>query len=208
MLKSTEASLPRLTLYLSDIARVKIGAWSAWKCTVFCPKLELRSLWSIFFSFFFAIHPPLRLCGVGPPLIAGCGQAEKSPTQGSELHHSRHKGALTNMLHELDLPTLQPRRKVNRLCFMYKISKLLVPAIPATDHLTGVVDKRKRKETTKYKDCGAGKYYVKLTLRGRPINIKIDITSSFDPSDWLKLRGRPINIAIGITSSFEISIER
>ena len=67
-------------------------------------------------------------------------------------YHSCHKGAMTNMLHELDLPTLQSRRKENRLCFMYKISKGLVPAIPATDHLTREVDKRQRKENPKYKD--------------------------------------------------------
>ena len=33
-----------------------------------------------------AIHPRIRLCGVGPPLTAGCGQAGESPTQSSTLH--------------------------------------------------------------------------------------------------------------------------
>ena len=65
------------------------------------------------------------------------------------------------MLHELDLPTLQSRRKENRLCFMYKISKGLVPAIPATDHLTREVDKRQRKENPKYKDYETTNYVTK-----------------------------------------------
>ena len=75
-------------------------------------------------------------------------------------YHSRHKRAMT-MLHELDLPTLQSRRKENRLCFMYKISKGLVPAIPATDHLTREVDKRQRKENPKYKDYETTNYVTK-----------------------------------------------
>ena len=65
---------------------------------------------------------------------------------------SRHDGAVTSMLTELDLPSLEQRRRDNRLCFMYKISKGLVPAIPATDHLTRLRDKRKKKSNPAYKD--------------------------------------------------------
>ena len=38
-------------------------------------------------------------------------------------YHSREPGSMSRMLNELDLPTLESRRKDNRLCFMFKISR-------------------------------------------------------------------------------------
>ena len=58
-------------------------------------------------------------------------------------YHSRDEGSMTRMLKELGLPSLESRRKENRLCFMYKISNNLVPAIPSKDYLTTVVNKRR-----------------------------------------------------------------
>ena len=40
------------------------------------------------------------------------------------------------MLKELGLPSLESRRKENRLCQLFKISKGLIRAIPSSDHLT------------------------------------------------------------------------
>ena len=48
-------------------------------------------------------------------------------------YHSRESGCMTRMLKELELSTLQQRRKEDRLCLLYKISRGLVPAIPKTD---------------------------------------------------------------------------
>ena len=50
---------------------------------------------------------------------------------------------MTEMLKELGLPTLEYRRKENRLCQLYKISNGLVPAIPKKDYLTDMRHKRK-----------------------------------------------------------------
>ena len=67
-------------------------------------------------------------------------------------YRSRDPGSITNMLLELDLPTLQSRRKNNRLTFLFKISKGLVPAIPRDKYLTPIRTKRKIRAKT-FKDC-------------------------------------------------------
>ena len=62
-------------------------------------------------------------------------------------YHSKKPGSMTAMLKELDLPSLESRRKENRLCQLYKISNDLVPAIPKGDYLTKQRIKRKTKAT-------------------------------------------------------------
>ena len=57
---------------------------------------------------------------------------------------SKEKGCVTKMLSDLDLPTLQQRRKELRLTFLYKIAEDLVPAIPSDKYLKPIRDKRKR----------------------------------------------------------------
>ena len=51
-------------------------------------------------------------------------------------YRSRESGSMTRMLQELNLPTLQQRRKDARLTFLFKISHGLVPAIPREKYLT------------------------------------------------------------------------
>ena len=67
-------------------------------------------------------------------------------------YKSREPGSMTKMLVDLDLPTLESRRKENRLCFLYKISRGLVPAIPPSDYLIPIVNKRKIKAKT-FENC-------------------------------------------------------
>ena len=50
-------------------------------------------------------------------------------------YYSRDIGSMTRMLQELNLPTLQQRRKDARLTFLYKISQGLVPGIPCENYL-------------------------------------------------------------------------
>ena len=59
---------------------------------------------------------------------------------------------MTNILIDLDLQTLQDRRKQKRLCFLYSISKETVPAIPASEFLLPVKNKRRIKAKT-YDNC-------------------------------------------------------
>ena len=65
---------------------------------------------------------------------------------------SKEKGCVTKMLKDLDLPTLQQRRKELRLTFLFKIAEGLVPAIPSDRYLTPIKNKRNIKGNPKYKD--------------------------------------------------------
>ena len=52
------------------------------------------------------------------------------------------------MLQELDLPTLQQRRKVNRLTYLYKIVGGMVPAVDTCEYLVRQRFKRRVKAVT------------------------------------------------------------
>ena len=56
------------------------------------------------------------------------------------------------MLRELDLPTLQQRRKELRLAFLFKVVKGMVPAIPPSDYLEPIRNRRKITPKT-FSDC-------------------------------------------------------
>ena len=67
-------------------------------------------------------------------------------------YHSREPGSVTKMLADLDLPSLQERRRENRLCLLYKIDRGLVPAIDKNTYLKPIRAKRKIKAKT-YENC-------------------------------------------------------
>ena len=50
-------------------------------------------------------------------------------------YKSRNPGCITEMLNELELPSLQDRRKDQRLAMFYKVVEGLVPAIAPEDYL-------------------------------------------------------------------------
>ena len=57
-------------------------------------------------------------------------------------YHSRQEGAVTDMLHQLDLLPLQERRRHQRLTFLYKLVKGDVPAINIQEYLKPLRPKR------------------------------------------------------------------
>ena len=63
-------------------------------------------------------------------------------------YRSREQGCVTEMLRDLELPTLKERRKDKRLIFMYNIVKGSVPAIPPNAYLKPIVSKRRIKAKT------------------------------------------------------------
>lgn len=65
---------------------------------------------------------------------------------------SREPGCMTKMLSDLDLPTLQTRRRNLRLSLLYKIAEGLLPAIPPEQYLEPIRNKRKIKAKT-FSDC-------------------------------------------------------
>ena len=57
-------------------------------------------------------------------------------------YKSRHEGCVTNMLDDLDLPSLEERRRQQRLTFLYKVVKGHVPAINIDHYLRAQKPKR------------------------------------------------------------------
>lgn len=58
-------------------------------------------------------------------------------------YSSKEPGSVTNMLTNLNLPTLQERRRQQRLAMLFKIDKRLIPASP--ENFLTPMEKRKRK---------------------------------------------------------------
>ena len=69
----------------------------------------------------------------GPYLTRDIDKLERIQRNGTRFitgdYKSRHEGAVTNMLKDLDLPTIQDRRTNAKLVFLYKVVEGLVPAI-------------------------------------------------------------------------------
>ena len=57
-------------------------------------------------------------------------------------YHSRQPGCVTKMLRDLDLPTLQLRRRHLRLSFLFKIAEGMIPSLPPDKHLIPTKNKR------------------------------------------------------------------
>ena len=112
-------------------------------------------------------------------------------------YHSRDPGCMTKMLQELELPTLQRRRKEDRLCLLYKIHKEMVPAIPKDDYLKPIRTKRKIK-AKKFKNCETKNFVKKYqNLHSNcyeiPRSTNKTYSNSFFPrtiSEWNQLKDK------------------
>ena len=67
-------------------------------------------------------------------------------------YKSRQDGAVTNMLKDLELPSLRVRRTNAKLVFLYKIVEGLLPAIDQEAYIRPARPKRQIR-SVKYKDC-------------------------------------------------------
>ena len=63
-------------------------------------------------------------------------------------YKSREEGTMTRMLNELELPSLQDRRKQQRLIFFYKVVEGHIPAIPTDSYIKFQRNKRNIKPKT------------------------------------------------------------
>ena len=79
-------------------------------------------------------------------------------------YKSREPGCMTRMLEDLDLPSLQQRRKEQRLAFFYKVVGGSVPAIPPETFLTPIRNKRKIKAKT-FDNCVAKNFVESAQLK-------------------------------------------
>ena len=67
-------------------------------------------------------------------------------------YRTREEGCVTSMLQSLELSSLENRRSSNRLIFMFKIVEGLVPAIPPSEFLKPVKEKRQVK-VKRFENC-------------------------------------------------------
>ena len=86
-----------------------------------------------------------------PHLQCDIDKLERIQRQGARFitgdYRSKEKGCMTRMLEDLDLPTLQRRRKALRLTLLYKIAEGLLPGIPKDTYLRPRRDSRNITET-------------------------------------------------------------
>lgn len=91
-----------------------------------------------------------------PHLLKDIDKLEKVQRQAARFitgdYSSRDHGCVTRMLQDLALPSLQDRRKTNRLIFFYKVVEGLVPALQCHDILTSPVRGKRQIKTREYSD--------------------------------------------------------
>ena len=97
---------------------------------------------------------------MGPPQSGRHRPTRTDPTPCCTLHcgwlyRSREPGCVTNTPHKLDLPTLQDRRKQQRLSFFYKVVMGLVPAMPVEQFLKPLPTSKRQISPTKFQDFTA-----------------------------------------------------
>ena len=116
-----------------------------------CP-MECRRL-----AFISLVRSTLEYASVvwDPHLQKDINKIEKTQRQAARFitkdYKSRTEGCVTNMLQDLGLPTLQHRRKLNRLVMLFKIVRGMVPAIHSADFLSPIKAKRQIR-AKKYSD--------------------------------------------------------
>ena len=70
---------------------------------------------------------------------------EKIQRQAARFIKKDYRSRVTNMLRDLELPSLQQRREFNKLVFLFKIAGGMVPAINSEDYLKPQREKRRIK---------------------------------------------------------------
>lgn len=101
-------------------------------------------------------------------------------------YKTKSEGCMTNMLHELDLPPLQDRRKSCRLVFLYKVVEGLVPAIPAKEFVEPARSKRKIKTSSDLNFNTTNLVDKYIVNNNRGLKIKIAKTEQYRNSFFIK----------------------
>ena len=68
-------------------------------------------------------------------------------------YKSRTPGSMTSMLEQLQLPSLQERRKQRRLIFLYKVVEGLVPAVPPEQFLKPKQRNKRQIRAKRFSNC-------------------------------------------------------
>jgi hypothetical protein len=117
-------------------------------------------------------------------------------------YKSRDPGCITRMLKNLDLPTLQQRRKELRLTFLFKVVEGLVPVIPSSSYIIQIREKGRIQPSSRLKDYSAtnivDKYQTNNSKCYRPIGTATTVTNTHSlffrtVYEWNQLEEEHIN---------------
>ena len=101
-------------------------------------------------------------------------------------YKSQEEGCVTNMLASLELPSLEHRRKINKLIFMYKVVEGLVPAIPPEKFLKPAKQRRQIKPKH-HKDCDTKNILERhIVNNDRGFTVKTCKTKQLEQSFFVK----------------------
>ena len=103
-----------------------------------------------------------------PYLKQDIAKLERVQTQAARFitgdYRTREEGCVTGMPQSVELSSLENRRSSNRLIFMFKVVKGLVPALPPNEFLEPIRQKRQVKEkylkVVKQKTFWTGTYQI------------------------------------------------
>ena len=116
-------------------------------------------------------------------------------------YFSRNPGCVTSMLNDLKLPTLQERRKLLRLIFMFKVVEGLVPAMPADQFFSKKPTNKRQIKARKFDNCVSSNVVTKsATNNTRPYTVPTSSTDQYRNSyfvktveDWNKLENSTVS---------------
>ena len=102
-------------------------------------------------------------------------------------YHSKDPGCMTNMLKELELPSLQERRKQLRLIFMFKVVEGLVPAMPSDQLFKPRNTNKRHIKTRKFENCVSNNLVERsATNNSKPYVVPRSFTDQFRNSFFVR----------------------
>ena len=102
-------------------------------------------------------------------------------------YSSRTPGCVTTMLENLELPSLQQRRKHLRLIFMFKVVEGLVPAMPPDQFFTKNTNRKRQIKAKKFDGCISRNIVEKsVTNNSKPYVIPKNSTEQYKQSYFVK----------------------
>ena len=117
-------------------------------------------------------------------------------------YHSRDHGCVERMRHQLQLETLQDRRRDIRLTLFFKIVQGLTPAIQIQDHLTPVRTNKRQVRAKQFENCISNnpieKYHQNNNNCFRIPQAKVELENSFfirTAKDWNSLEQETVDAA-------------
>ena len=98
-------------------------------------------------------------------------------------YKSREPGSMTSMLKNLQLPSLEERRKQLRLIFLYKVVEGLVPAVPPQQFLKPKQNNKRQIRAKRFADCISNNIVAKSeTCNSKAFEIPRSYTDQYKQS--------------------------